>query len=109
MNTPDCFWQYKGGILKESDCPCQTTYSNDSDAVVNHGVTIVGYVSNSTAVEGCSGWWIAKNSYGTLWGEDGYFRACIPSEVPDDEAQFGTCNINAKPMIPDVGLIDWSY
>lgn len=101
---------YKGGILKESDCPCQTPYSNDSsvEAAVNHGVTIVGYVSNSTAVEGCSGWWIGKNSYGTLWGEGGYFRACIPNDIPDGESQFGTCNINAMPMIPDVGLIDWN-
>lgn len=50
---------YKGGIFNPSSC------SNS----VNHGVTIVGYGESNG-----SPYWIAKNSWGSSWGEAGYFR-----------------------------------
>lgn len=53
------FQYYKGGIFNPSSC------SNS----VNHGVTIVGYGQSNG-----SPYWIVKNSWGSQWGEAGYFR-----------------------------------
>lgn len=63
---PD-FQFYRGGIyhhtgLRDSFNPFM---------IVNHGVLIVGYgMENKTG----EAYWIVKNSWGTEWGEDGYFR-----------------------------------
>jgi cathepsin X len=39
--------------------------------IVNHIVSIIGYdIDETTGTE----YWIVKNSYGTYWGEDGFFR-----------------------------------
>eukprot|EP00766_Chilomastix_caulleryi_P003136 gnl/Chilomastix_caulleri/4187.p2 GENE.gnl/Chilomastix_caulleri/4187~~gnl/Chilomastix_caulleri/4187.p2 ORF type:complete len:110 (+),score=48.64 gnl/Chilomastix_caulleri/4187:62-391(+) len=51
---------YTGGILDPRSC--------NPDAL-NHGVTIVGY-----GVEGDMPFWKIRNSWGTSWGEEGYFR-----------------------------------
>lgn len=46
----------------------------------NYFVTLVGYKEDST-ITGCSGYWIAKNNWGPTWGEQGFFRICIPSDA----------------------------
>ena len=63
---------YSSGIidLPESKCP---------SSGINHAVLLVGY--------GTSGldYWIVKNSWGSSWGERGYFRIRRGN---------GTCGIN---------------
>ena len=39
---------------------------------VNHQVVIVGYKDDSSVSSG--GYWICKNSWGTDWGDDGFFK-----------------------------------
>lgn len=56
------FRYYKGGIYYEPRC-----YTTK----LNHGVLVVGYGTNQTTGE--EFYWV-KNSWGTAWGLDGYFK-----------------------------------
>ena len=54
----DSFKHYHGGI-----------YEGCTSKVTNHGVVLVGYGSENGV-----DYWIAKNNWGTRWGEDGFMR-----------------------------------
>ena len=54
-------WQsYKSGVFSDPDC---------SSSEVDHSLTIVGY-----GTEGGKEYYLAKNSWGTTWGENGYVK-----------------------------------
>jgi C1A family cysteine protease len=67
---------YTSGIITgdTSSCP-----GDESD----HAVLLVGYGNDATSK---THYWIVKNSWGTSWGEDGYFRI---------DASQGLCGISA--------------
>jgi C1A family cysteine protease len=63
---------YKEGIYYEPEC---------SASRLSHAVTLVGFGLNETNVVDVNGtetdlttFWSIKNSWGTKWGEHGYFR-----------------------------------
>ncbi|XP_009761201.1 vignain-like [Nicotiana tabacum] len=52
------FQLYAGGV-----------YSGFCGNSLNHGVTLIGY-----GVDDGEKYWLVKNSWGTMWGEDGYIK-----------------------------------
>ena len=64
---------YSSGILDKTSSQCPTSG-------INHAVTMVGYGTSSG-----TDYWIVKNSWGSSWGESGYFRIRRGN---------GTCGIN---------------
>ena len=93
-----CMMSYQGGIIGETECKC----SDPNTKEVNHAVTVVGY-GKATRLEqfngnGCSEYWLIKNSWGTYWGEGGLFKLCADRFGPT--AQYGTCQINSYAMYP---------
>ncbi len=80
------FFSYQSGI-----------YSYVSGNYVGgHGVLIVGYTDDSTAPGG--GYFIVKNSWGTGWGESGYFQIAY-SEL-QSVVQFGNYTIAYNATAP---------
>ncbi|KAF8056210.1 hypothetical protein N665_1275s0021 [Sinapis alba] len=59
---------YSSGVYDSAEC----------GTTVTHGVTIVGY---GTSPEGVK-YWLAKNSWGSSWGENGYIRLRRDVEWP---------------------------
>ena len=70
---------YKSGVISSPDCPSGAT---------NHAVAIVGY-----GTDGSVPYWKVRNSYGTAFGEDGYFR--IERTKAYNECGMGVCLIAA--------------
>ena len=64
---------YSSGILDVTSTKCPTSG-------INHAVTLVGYGTENNVA-----YWIVKNSWGTSWGEKGYFRIRRGN---------GTCGVN---------------
>jgi PKD repeat protein len=75
MAVYDDFYSYSGGVYRHD----QGNFSG------YHAVTLVGYNDNQD-------YWIAKNSWGTDWGESGWFRIA-----------YGECDIDNYAYIPDLG------
>lgn len=63
----DDFMQYKGGIYHHTALVNRWNPFEET----NHAVLLVGYGSDAATGEK---YWIVKNSWGTSWGESGYFR-----------------------------------
>jgi len=58
IHVGDEIQHYKGGVITSCD-----------GGMINHEVNIVGYGS-----AGGVPYWIVRNSWGSWWGEKGYFR-----------------------------------
>jgi len=57
---------YKGGIFHWD----QPTTPSDID----HDISVVGYGVGTTGKEAGVKYWLVRNSWGSAWGEDGFFR-----------------------------------
>ncbi len=53
-------------------------HPSDATEVPNHSVLLVGW-DDSLVHDGGTGGWIAKNSWGPFWGQDGYFTIAYGS------------------------------
>jgi len=72
------FQQYTSGIFSSTGCGTN----------LDHATLVVGYGSDAGTE-----YWIMKNSWGTVWGEEGYMRL----EIVDGD---GICGIQMNPLYP---------
>lgn len=86
IHSGKCLSSYSKGIIKASDCECNDPKKTD----VNHGVTLVGYGKSDVA--GCSEYWLIRNSWGSQWGDKGFFKFCADKGTINPH---GTCLINS--------------
>merc|ERR1719397_1790709 len=70
----DDFMMYKSGVYHHTGAlkSKQSGASFDPFELTNHAVLLVGYGHDQQIAED---YWIVKNSWGTEWGEGGYFRS----------------------------------
>jgi KDEL-tailed cysteine endopeptidase len=67
-------------------------FNGTCGTALNHGVAAVGYgVDNGTM------YWLVRNSWGTAWGEQGYFRAIRTTGTGP-----GICGIHMAASYPSV-------
>lgn len=59
-------WTYSGGIYSEKSIP-----------LINHEISVVGYGYDE---ESNREYWIGRNSWGTYWGEYGFFKIQMYSD-----------------------------
>jgi hypothetical protein len=98
----DFYPNYTGGVYRH-------TYG---DFIWGHCVTIVGYDDTWGGED--EGYWIVKNSWGTEWGEDGWFRIAYGEcEIEKGTAYFTGPNYPPekpeKPIGPKIGIAGKSY
>ncbi|VFQ94296.1 unnamed protein product [Cuscuta campestris] len=87
------FMSYKGGVFSFSSTNCS--------GYRGHAFTIVGY-GNATDDDGGVGYWLAKNSFGTHSGEDGYMRI---KRNPGSGRVFGGLGKNYTGIPPPLFLL----
>tara|TARA_B110000285_G_C15004805_1_gene553271 strand:+ start:557 stop:925 length:369 start_codon:yes stop_codon:yes gene_type:complete len=75
IRTTGMMSSYHSGIMTEKFLHCSDTRNE-----VNHGIVIVGYGTNEgERVYGntsCEDYFIIRNSWGSHWGEKGFFKLC---------------------------------
>ncbi len=76
------FQFYSKGVLNSVCCGSK----------IDHAVLMVGYGEDSLH----GPFWIVKNSWGPLWGENGYFRIARDSTLGSE----GVCGINVYATYP---------
>ena len=97
---------YKSGIYQVADCGKVTKKEGDENCNmiyegqdvcfpdVGHGVLVVGYGTDETVTGDVKTFFKVKNSWGSHWGEDGYFRlARYETDKTDPLENWGECAI----------------
>lgn len=68
----------------------QGVFTGECGTSLDHGVVVVGYGS-----ENGMDYWVVRNSWGTGWGEDGYFKMQRNVRTPT-----GKCGITMEASYP---------
>ena len=95
--TNQNFQFYKKGVLTEEFLECSDPKEN-----VNHGVTVIGYGQSKKEdqmSQWCEEYWVVRNTWGTKWGENGFFKLCMDG-AGNDVQPYGICQLNRFPTYP---------
>jgi C1A family cysteine protease/PKD repeat protein len=77
-------WDVSGGSFNASD----NTYNYNGNNTANHAVLVCGWDDAKTTAGG-TGAWIVKNSWGTDWGDNGFFYISYQdSQFAGDEVAY---------------------
>ena len=71
---------YANGVIDEIECSKPVYHEDGGENLnpINHAVLIVGYgYDDATKLN----YWLIKNSWNTTWGDEGYFRVAMDSDV----------------------------
>ncbi|XP_071965614.1 uncharacterized protein [Antedon mediterranea] len=85
FHVPDNFHLYKSGVYQNDSC-------STSGSEVTHFALITGYGITGDNVR----YWIVKNSWGKLWGIEGYFWIELSKNV------CGIMNCPTYPVVHDL-------
>ena len=96
-----------GKVTKEMGAPdCKMLYPGQDVCLpdINHGVLVVGYGTDKTVEgDGPKDYFKVKNSWGSTWGEGGYFRlARAETDPADPKGNWGMCAILSLLSYPDM-------
>ena len=84
ISVDDKFEAYTGGVFSE----------HKSFAPINHEISVVGWGKTDAGEE----YWIGRNSWGTYWGEGGFFRMSMKKNMGlgiDTECSAGVPSFDA--------------
>ena len=79
------FQLYKSGVISSSKCGTK----------LDHGVLVVGY-----GTEAGQDYWLVKNSWGEMWGDQGYVKIARSNSSNDG----GICGIAMQPSFPKASV-----
>lgn len=81
--SSETFQLYDSGVIQGDDCGTD----------IDHATLIVGYGTDENGTD----YFLCKNSWGTTWGDEGYFRV-----DRDSDSELGTCGILYYGTIPSL-------
>lgn len=85
LMVTDGFLNYSGGVYRE--------YVPAKNITVDHGISVVGWGKDKEVGDE---YWIARNSWGTYWGEMGFFRIRIGDLGMEQLCSWGTPDFNRR-------------
>jgi len=92
-------WQdYESGVMNNT-----AKYGPDNEWQIDHAVQMVGYGHDKDL--GLD-YWIVRNSWSTLWGEDGFVKLLRPAVEPCSPAAYGpVCGVSGCLCDPQYPLV----
>jgi hypothetical protein len=79
IHVSNDFFYYAGGVYSSNNCAYDA----------NHAMLLVGYSHSAGDAGATGGYYVAQNSWGTLWGDKGFVRLRMAGDGP------GLCSMYA--------------